>query len=63
MLSNDFEKTFSDFLETKEFDQASEVLFSLMRSAYLAGWLAAGGEPPTEHRIFTILPKTEAPDT
>ena len=59
MMSNDFEKSFSDFLETREFDQASEILFSLMRSAYLAGWIAAGGEPPTENRIFTILPKPE----
>ena len=59
MLSNDFEKSFSDFLETKEYDQATEILFSLMRSAFLAGWIAAGGEPPTEHRIFTLLPKPE----
>ena len=59
MLSNDFEKSFSSFLETRDYDQASEALFTIVRSAYLAGWKAAGGEPPTEHRIFTLLPKPE----
>ena len=59
MLSNNFEKTFSDYLESRDYDQASEALFTIIRSAYLAGWTAAGGEPPTEHRIFTLLPKPE----
>ena len=59
MMSNDFEKSFSDFLETHAYDQASELLFALIRNAYLAGWKAAGGTPPTEAPIFTVLPKPE----
>ena len=58
-MSNDFEKTFSDFLESHAYDQASEALFAIVRSAYLAGWKAAGGPLPTEAKIFTILPNPE----
>ena len=39
----DFEKSFSDFLDGKEYDESEEALFSMLRIAYKAGWLAAGG--------------------
>ncbi len=42
----DFEKAFSDFLESKEYDKGEGALFSMFRIAYQAGWVAAGGKPP-----------------
>ena len=44
MLSNDFEKAFGDFLDRREYDQAENALFAMVRIAFLAGWKAAGGE-------------------
>ena len=48
------EKSFSDFLESDEYDRLEEgerehlesMLFAMMRAGYKAGWLAAGGELP-----------------
>ncbi|MBQ3416269.1 MAG: hypothetical protein IJH32_00320 [Ruminococcus sp.] len=40
----DFEKSFSDYLERREYDDAENALFSIIRSAYQAGWSDAGGE-------------------
>ena len=45
MFGNEFEKAFSDFMERREYDQAENALFSMVRIAFVAGWLAAGGEP------------------
>ena len=46
----DFEKAFSDFIDSNEYDKADEaftaMLFTTARSSYMAGWLAAGGEMP-----------------
>lgn len=58
MFSNKFEAAFSDFLETKEYDEAENVLFTAMRKGFIAGWLAAGGETPSEARIFELLPNS-----
>ena len=49
----DFEKSFSDFLESKGCDKMQDTVFTLLRQAYLAGWTAAGGDekrsdPPGE---------------
>ncbi len=52
MMSNDFEAAFSNFLERREYDEAESALFSIIRAAFLAGWRAAGGEPPTPPRII-----------
>ena len=46
MMSNDFEKAFGDFMERREYDQAENALFAMVRIAFTAGWLAAGGDPP-----------------
>jgi len=43
MMSNDFEKAFGDFMERREYDQAENALFAMVRIAFTAGWLAAGG--------------------
>jgi len=40
----DFELSFSDFIDSTEYDKAEGAVFSLVRLAYKAGWLAAGGE-------------------
>ena len=38
MFSNDFEDAFSQFLETAEYDEAENYLFSMARRAFAAGW-------------------------
>lgn len=55
MYSNDFESAFSQFLERREYDEAENYLFSMMRQAFAAGWLAAGGDPPSPCRIFRLV--------
>lgn len=61
MFGNDFEKAFSDFMERREYDQAENALFSMVRIAFVAGWLAAGGEPPQPQKIFTIVHRADIP--
>ena len=56
MYTNDFEDAFSLFLESREYDELSDHLYSLMRLAFVAGWKAAGGEPKKTHRLFEVLP-------
>lgn len=69
MMSNDFEEAFSNFLERREYDEASNALFAMVRIAFLAGWKAAGGEPPTPQKIFELIhcgdtdPRVNKPDT
>ena len=55
----DFEKTFDDFLDRREYDQAENALFSMVRIAFTAGWKAAGGDPPPPQKIFTLMHKAE----
>ena len=38
-----------------EYDEAEDALFSLVRAAFQAGWLAAGGEESTAVRMFEVL--------
>jgi len=59
MQSDIFEKTFSDFLERREYDQAENALFSIVRISFLAGWKAAGGEAPPAQQIFRLAHKTD----
>ena len=44
----EFEKVFDKLLEQKEYDEASDALFSLARAAFKLGWQAAGGTLPPE---------------
>ena len=59
MYSNDFEAAFSAFLERREYDEAENYLFSMVRTAFTAGWLAAGGAPLQAERLFTLLPPVQ----
>ena len=62
MHTNEFEEAFSNFLERHEYDEAENYLFSMVRLAFSAGWLAAGGAPPQSERIFTLLPAPPEPE-
>lgn len=55
MMSNDFEEAFSNFLERREYDEAENALFAMVRIAFLAGWKAAGGEPPSPQKLFELI--------
>ena len=55
MYDNDFEAAFSSFLERHEYDEAENYLFSMIRLAFTAGWMSAGGNPPNEERLFQLL--------
>lgn len=55
MHSNDFEHAFSEFIDRREYDEAEEYLFSMIRIAFTAGWNAAGGTPPTSERLFQLI--------
>lgn len=37
----EFDKALSEFLDDDEYERVSEAVFSLIRSAYAAGWKAA----------------------
>lgn len=56
METNDFEKAFSDFVERREYGEAQNALLGMIRTSFKAGWQAAGGDPPTPHSIFQIIP-------
>lgn len=53
----DFEEAFDDFLARREYDQAENALFSMVRISFVAGWLAAGGEPPQPQKIIELKHK------
>ena len=46
MYNDQFEGAFDDFLDAREFEDAEEAFFQLIRAAFAAGWVAAGGAPP-----------------
>lgn len=54
-MNKDFEKAFDDFLDRREYDQAENALFSMVRIAFLAGWRAAGGNPPPPQKVFQLV--------
>lgn len=55
MQTNDFEAAFGAFLDRHEYDDAESTLFAIVRAAFAAGWLAAGGDAPQPERIFQLL--------
>lgn len=55
MMGNEFEAALDRFLEGKEADAAHQVLYDITRAAFLAGWCAAGGEPPQGEGIFELI--------
>jgi hypothetical protein len=40
-----FEETFDKFIDRREYDSAENALFSIVRIAFKAGWMADGGNP------------------
>lgn len=57
MNSDSFERAFNDFLERKEYDEAENALFMIVRTAFAAGWLAAGGDALKPQVLFEIFDK------
>ena len=58
----DFESSFSDFLDRHEYDQAENALFSMVRISFKAGWMAAGGNPPKPQKVVQLFrPKSAHP--
>lgn len=55
MMDNDFEKAYGDYLESMAYEETENLLFSVLRNAFLAGRQAAGGSAPIAARIFEIL--------
>lgn len=50
-----FESAFDQFIDRREYDQAENALFSIVRIAFTAGWLAAGGNPPKRHSVIRLV--------
>ena len=63
MRKRDFDKAFDDFLDRHEYDQAENALFAMVRIAFLAGWLAAGGRPPRPQKVYELVHKTDIDPT
>jgi hypothetical protein len=40
-MTDNFEKSFADYLNSEQYDSAEQQLFSAIRAAYRAGWLDA----------------------
>lgn len=53
----DFENAFSNFIDRREYDQAANDLFLIVRVAFLAGWKAAGGESPIPQKVIELVHK------
>lgn len=51
----DFEKAFGDFIDRREYDQAENALFSMIRISFKAGWLAAGGRSPKPQKVVELI--------
>ncbi|MGL4667601.1 MAG: hypothetical protein ACRCWR_06695 [Saezia sp.] len=57
MASDDFEKCFGDFIDRREYDEAQNALFSVVRSSFKAGWESAGGKPPPVQPAIRFAPQ------
>lgn len=62
LQSNDFEKAYGDFIDNWEYDKMQNLLFSLIRTSFTAGWQAAGGTPPIPYKIFEVLHRADQED-
>lgn len=51
----DFEETFEQFLDRKKYDATENALFSMVRIAFKAGWLAAGGAPLSAQPVIQLI--------
>ena len=50
----DFERAFSDYLDTSEYEKAESALFDITRAAFKAGWLAAQSAVSPKNKILEI---------
>ena len=55
MEKSDFEKAFGNFLERREYDEAENALFRMVRISFQAGWEAAGGSAIEPQPIVRLL--------
>lgn len=55
MNSSMFEEAFSDFLDSREYDQVESSIFAIIRAAFAAGWKAAEGEASQTPKIVQIV--------
>lgn len=53
----EFEEEFSNFMDRREYDQAENALFSMVRIAFKAGWMAAGGDAPKPQKVLELVHK------
>ena len=63
MYNDEFEKTFSNFLDRYEYDAVQNAIFTIARSAFEAGWLAAGGNPLSPQEVFKLVKGKEKKET
>ena len=67
---DDFEAAFSDYLDSRAGDEAEAALFTVMRSAFRAGWRAAestspnpagthSSDPVERHKVIRLDPPKE----
>lgn len=50
----DLEKAFDEFLNRKEYNEAGYALFSIIRTAFIAGWKAASTNQSTPRKVIKI---------
>ncbi len=62
MSTPNFEESFSDFIDRREYDDAQNALFSIVRLSYQAGWEAACGKPLPSQQILRLLPDDKQPE-
>lgn len=55
MNSSIFEAAFSDFLDSREYDQVENSIFAIIRAAYAAGWKAAEDESSQTPKLVQIV--------
>ena len=56
MHTDAFEQAFGQFLEQREYDEAENALFIIVRAAFQAGREAAGGKPWKPQEVARLLP-------
>ncbi len=53
----DFEKAFSDFLDSRSYDDADNAMFQLSRDSFEAGWKAACGQSVESDAVLRLIPR------
>ena len=58
MASDTFEKALDDFLQTTEYDQAEDAIYTIVRKALSAGWRAAA-ETNDMQKVISLCAKRQ----